>query len=73
MGIRIHNALNPNYEILGLLYTARHPETLEKAFYLRMVQEQGVNLDGGELYERIGGVHKRYVNAFCRETPWRSS
>ena len=65
MHIKIDKALNENFEILGLLYMSINPEFISREYFLEATKEHNIN--GEELYRKLGGVLKRYVKAFQKE------
>ncbi len=65
MEVRFNTNLNKIFEIIGLLYSSNHPETLEKEQMLKAASEFGIN--GEELYRKINNIEKKYIKAFQKE------
>lgn len=58
----INRSLNQYFEIIGLLYSSMHPESLAKEFWDKAAAEHGIN--GDELYQKVGTIYKKYLTAF---------
>lgn len=58
----VNKTLNRNFEILGLLYMSNHQEYISKEYYIEAAKEHNIN--GEELYKKLGSVMKRYIQTF---------
>lgn len=60
--MEIRTNLNKYFEIIGLLYSSRHPESMQEEMWEKAAAEYGINVE--ELCKKVGTVHGKYISAF---------